>query len=29
VLPAILVVIFGSIYLSDKARGGYRVERIS
>ena len=28
-LPAMLVVIFGSIYMYDKARGGYRIERIS
>jgi MFS family permease len=28
-LPVTLVVIFGAIYLRDKAAGGYRVERIS
>jgi hypothetical protein len=27
-LPAILFVIFSAIYLSDKAKGGYRVEQI-
>ena len=27
-LPAILTVIFLLIYLSDRARGGYRIERI-
>jgi MFS family permease len=29
VLPASLVVIFAAIYLTDRVRGGYRVERIS
>jgi len=28
-LPVTLIVIFGLIYLRDKAAGGYRVERIS
>ena len=28
-LPLLLVVIFGAIYMADKARGGYRAERIS
>ena len=28
ILPVALVVIFGAIYLRDKAAGGYRVERI-
>ena len=28
-LPVTLVVIFGAIYLRDKAAGGYRVEQIS
>ena len=28
-LPLLLVVIFGAIYLADRARGGYRVEKIS
>jgi len=27
-LPAALVVVFGGIYLADRMRGGYRVERI-
>ena len=28
-LPILLVFIFGAIYMADKARGGYRVEKIS
>lgn len=28
-LPAVLVVIFGIIYLSDRAKGGYKAERLS
>ncbi len=28
-LPLVLIVIFGAIYMADKARGGYRAERIS
>jgi hypothetical protein len=27
-LPASLFVIFGAIYLSDRARGGYKVEKL-
>jgi MFS family permease len=27
-LPVVLIVIFGAIYLADRARGGYRIERI-
>ena len=28
ILPAILLVVFGGIWLSDKARGGYQPEKI-
>jgi hypothetical protein len=28
ILPAILLVVFGAIWLYDRARGGYRAERI-
>jgi hypothetical protein len=27
-LPAVLTLLFAAIYLSDRARGGYRIERI-
>ena len=29
ILPVTLIVIFGALYMSDKAKGGYRVEHIS
>ena len=29
ILPAILIVVFGAIWLSDRARGGYKVERLN
>ena len=29
ILPAILLVVFGAIWLYDRARGGYKPERIA
>ena len=29
ILPAILIFVFGAIYLSDKAKGGYRAESLN
>ena len=28
IIPVVLIVIFGAIYMRDKAEGGYRVEKI-
>jgi hypothetical protein len=28
ILPAVLFVVFGLVYLSDRARGGYKAEKL-